>query len=43
MTALSFVLGNVWHFAGAVVLLILMFDGVAHVIRAVRESDPWHD
>jgi hypothetical protein len=43
MSPLAFVLGNFWHFMGAAILIVLLFEGLTSIIRAFCKSDPWHD
>lgn len=43
MSPLLFILGDFWHFMGAAILLVILLDGLTNVVRAIRQSDPWHD
>lgn len=38
--ALEFVLSGFWRFAGTVVLLTVVLDGLADIVKAVRKDKP---
>ncbi len=36
MTILNFVMSDLWHFIGTVILLCVVFNGLASIINAIR-------
>ena len=39
LDVLQFVMANIWHFLGTVILLAVVFDGVVAIIRAIRGGE----
>jgi len=39
LDVLKFVMGDIFHFLGTVILLAVIFDGIVAIIRALRGED----
>lgn len=40
MTLAQFFFGNIWHFLGLVVVLVVIFEGLEGVVKAWRSRSP---
>lgn len=38
MEVVQYILGDLWHFIGFIIILYVMFDGIECIIRAIKNK-----
>lgn len=36
MEVITYILGNIWHFIGFIIILGVIFEGVVEIIKAIK-------